>query len=63
MAETVPSEEKLSRKSELIRGPRRDPLTNFFVISSVEVDITSKDSLAQAIQTIETQTPKGIQVL
>jgi hypothetical protein len=31
--------------------------------SSIEVDITSKDSLAKAMQTIEAQTPKGIQVL
>ncbi|KAJ9117807.1 hypothetical protein QFC20_000087 [Naganishia adeliensis] len=32
-------------------------------IIPIEVDITSKDSLAKAMQNIETQAPKGIQVL
>jgi hypothetical protein len=34
-----------------------------FLETSIEADITSKDSLAKAMQTVEEQAPKGIQIL
>lgn len=58
----VLNEERSSREPGM-QSMKRSGILIGSSTSSIEVDITSKDSLAKAMQNIETQAPKGIQVL